>query len=166
MKKLSLKKIWLILTTLIFCLIFLPKNVYADESDLEVDVFNILPELNDKEIDEVNKSIAEIWQTWWNVWQEYNKAASGLSTSQQISSWIMNRDTLMNYIVFVVQFLSQLWLVVWTVFIIYAWYKYMVSVFWWGNASKSAITNAIIWVIIVIFSYAIMRILTSLVWLT
>jgi hypothetical protein len=155
-------KIWTSSAFMILCICFIP-NTYAQNNNLAVDWFNILPELTETGISKVNESIDAIWRTGKNVWNEYNRVASWLSTSQQIASWIMNRDTIMNYLVFIVQFLSQLWLVVWFGFIMYAWYKYMLSVFSWWKTPSSAIKNAIIWIIIVIFSYAIMKTLTSII---
>jgi hypothetical protein len=125
-----------------------------------------MPKLEPEEIEEINTKIKEIWSEGWKVWENYNKNASGMSTSKQIASWIMNRDTIMNYIVFIIKFLSQLWLLVWAWFIMYAWYKYMLTAFGQWKDANSTLKNAIIWVIIVIFSYAIMKILTSIIWLT
>lgn len=165
MKKFLSKNIWLILIILIFGIFLLPNNIYA-QNDLEVDGFNIMPELDEDEMANVNNQIEIVWSKWWEVWNNYNKAASEMKTSEQLASWIMNRDTIMNYLIFFVQFLSQIWLVVWTVFIMYAGYKYMLSAFGKGGVSSKIIINAIIWVLIIIFSYAIMRILTSIIWLT
>lgn len=162
------KRIWII--TLIFAtaLAFITTIVTADNNDLEVDWFEIMPKLDDAQIDDVNEQIGKVWSRWWHVRETYNSIADSpnFSTSEQIASWIMNRNTIMNYIVFVVQFLSQLWLLVWAWFIMYAGYKYMLSVFGWWKTASSTLKNAIIWVIIVIFSYAIMKVLTSIVWLT
>lgn len=159
-------KFWINILIITCCTLLFTNNIYAQSNDLEVDWFNILPELTEEDISDINNKIKTIWNTWWRVWEAYNNAASGMSTAKQISSWIMNWDTIMNYLVFIVKFLSQLWLVVGTWFIMYAWYKYMLSVFEWWKTPSETIKNAIIWVIIVIFSYAIMRILTSIIWLT
>jgi len=145
------------------CIILFPNNVHAQD-DLEW--FNILPELSDEAIDDINEQIYKIWYEWGHVWENYNDTASKIETSKQVASWIMNWNTIMNYLVFIVKFLSQLWLVVWFWFIMYAWYKYMLSVFEWGKTPTSTIKNAIIWIIIVIFSYAIMRTLTSIIWIS
>ncbi len=166
-----MKKILIIWTTIIsiftMALVFFPTVTIADSNELDVNWFDIMPKLTPEEMTDVNKKIEEIWEVPWHVREKYNKyASSGMSTSQQLASWIMNRDTIMNYIVFIVKFLSQLWLLVWAWFIMYAWYKYMISVFNWWKTTNSTLKNAIIWVIIVIFSYAIMRILTSIIWLT
>lgn len=161
-----LKKIWIIITFAVITTTNIPCHTFAAEEDIEVDWFNIIPEIEDTT--DINKHIKEIWESWWNVRKKYNEVASSadFSTSEQISSWIMNWDTIMNYLVFIVQFLSQLGLVVWAVFIMIAWYKYAVSLFQWWKVPSSTVKNAIIGIFIVIFSYAIMRILTSFIWLT
>ena len=170
MWKKTFKKMLIITTFIIFGTIFLPNNIHAADWKLDVNGFNIMPEL-EKDISELNTDIQDIWSVWWHVWDTYNKAADAMwqagRTDKQIASWIMNWDTIMNYLVFIVQFLSQLWLVVWALFIMYAGYKYITSVlFQWKWADKTIISNAIIWILVVIFSYAIMKILTSLVWLS
>ena len=156
--------IWILAFAIAF--VFMPAITNADNEELEVDWFDIMPRLKPEEVADVNQKIKEIWSEGWKVWENYNKNASWMTTSQQIASWIMTRNTILNYIVFIVKFLSQLWLLVWAWFIMFAWYKYMVSLFTWGKAPSSTLKNAIIWIIIVIFSYAIMRILTSIIWLT
>jgi hypothetical protein len=156
--------IWILAFAMAF--VFMPATINADNEELEVDWFDIMPRLKPEEVADVNQKIKEIWSEGWKVWENYNKNASWMTTSQQIASWIMTRNTILNYIVFIVKFLSQLWLLVWAWFIMFAWYKYMVSLFTWGKAPSSTLKNAIIWIIIVIFSYAIMRILTSIIWLT
>ena len=166
MKKHILKKIWIMTLIGRFSFVILPYKVNWAGEGIEVNWFDIIPELKQDEISEVDTQITTIWSEWWTVWKKYNQAASWLSTSQQVASWIMNWDTIMNYLVFIVQFLSQLGLVVWAGFIIYAWYKYMSSSFSGGKVPSSTVTNAIIWILIVIFSYAIMKILTSFIWLS
>lgn len=155
-----------------FSIFYIPVNAQwavpspEGKNDLEVDWFNILPELDDSQIQTIDKKIEEIGKKWWEVTKYYNQTADELDTSEQIASWIMNRNTIIDYLKYLVKFLSQLGLVVWTGFIMYAWYKYMVSVFNGWKLPKETIKNAIIWVIIVVFSYAIMKTLTSLVWIT
>ena len=165
MKKIKLKKIWITIILWLLSIIYIPNNIFAEDlNDLDIDWFYIIKEVED--IDKLDVAIKNIWSTWWKVWETYNATASGLKTSEQIATWIMNWDTLMNYLVYIVQFTSQLWLVVWGWFIMYAWYKYMFSVFNWSQPPSSTVKNAIIWVIIVIFSYAIMKTLTSLIWIS
>lgn len=154
------------LLAIVTSFIFFPVITNANNEKLDVDGFEIMPKLESEEVTKINNAIKEIWSEGWKVWENYNKNASGMTTTEQVTSGIMTRDTIMNYLIFVVQFLSQLWLLVWAWFIMFAWYKYMLSVFNWWKTPSSTIKNAIIWVIIVIFSYAIMRILTSIIWLT
>ncbi len=159
--------IWIIKILVIdMAVTIFPLVTSANDDELDVEGFEIMPKLEPEEIEEINTKIKEIWSEGWKVWENYNKNASGMSTSKQIASWIMNRDTIMNYIVFIIKFLSQLWLLVWAWFIMYAWYKYMLTAFGQWKDANSTLKNAIIWVIIVIFSYAIMKILTSIIWLT
>ena len=162
MKKMFHWIIWAF-TVLIFCWFLLPINSYADDMDVE---FSILPALEEENIETINQKIDDIWKEWWKVNEKYVKAASGLKLQEQLNSWIMNWNTILDYLAYIVKFLSQLWLVVWVVFIMFAWYKYMTSVFTWWKPSSNMVKNAIIWVIIVIFSYTIMKTLTSIIWLS
>ena len=160
----NLIKVWLLVTINIFSLSLNINTIHAQDNDLKVDGFQIMPKLTESQASKANETIKSIWSEWWKVRNNYNSKANGLKTSEQIATWIMNWDTIMNYLVFIVQFLSQLWLFVWTGFIMYAWYKYMLSVFGSGKwATSEPIKNAIIWVIIVIFSYAILKTFTSII---
>ena len=165
MKKQTIKKIWIMLMFSIFCFI-LTLTANAADSNLEVKWLNIMPELNSDQVSKINTAIDEIWKKWWEVMWKYYEESKKLKTDEQVAWWIMNWDTIMNYLVFIVQFLSQLWLVVWALFIMVAWYKYIVSLFNWWRVPSSTVKNAIIWILIVIFSYAIMKILTSFIWLS
>lgn len=159
--------IWIIKVLVVaIAFIIFPTITNANDEEPDVEGFEIMPKLTWWQIDKVNQAISGISSAAWEVRNRYNEEAKNLKTSEQIASWIMNRNTIMNYLVFVVKFLSQLWLLVWAWFIMYAWYKYMLSVFSWWKTPSSTLKNAIIWVIIVIFSYAIMKILTSIIWLT
>ena len=161
-----MKTFWKIIVMSFLSIFIVPSNVLANQSqDLDPIDFSIVPELKPEEVTKINTKIDRIWSEWWQVWKHYTDEADQLTTSQQVASWIMNWDTIMNYLVFVVQFLSQLWLAVGVLFIMYAWYKYMSSVFnWWKlNNANDTVKNAIIWVIIVVFSYAILKTLTSLI---
>lgn len=165
MKRKIIKKIWIFIALSIFSFFILPNITNAGDDEIPIDGFNIIPELESWEVEEIWKNVEEIWKNPWKVWDKYNEIAASddFTTSQQLSSWIMNRDTILNYLTFIIKFLSQLWLLVWTIFIMIAWYKYVVSLFNWWKVPSESVKNAIIWIIIVIFSYAIMRILTSFV---
>lgn len=137
-------------------------SVKADNT--EIQGYTILPEIDASEASQLTEVVSWVWAEWWKVMEIYTKQADARSwdIEKQLATWIMTRDTLINYLVYVVKFLSQLWLAVWAWFIIYAWYTYMLSVFNWWKAKPEVIKNAIIWVIIVIFSYAIMKTLTAI----
>lgn len=115
---------------------------------------------SDKVAEEAVKEVSNA--SAWSLWSKYNEKAKELDDNigAQIASGIMTWDTLLNYIIYLVRFLSQAGLVVWAMSIIYWWYKYWMQVFW-GDASwwKNAVKSAIIWVLIIIFSYWIMKIL-------
>ena len=128
----------------------------------------IMQDLTESEVAEAKKAIEEIWDEPWNVMNKYRDIADRWNGRlwMQMLTWIMNWNTIPNYLVFVVQFLSDLWLVVGVLFIMYAWYKYMISVINGWKVPNETVKNAIIWVIIVIFSYAILKTLTSLIWIS
>lgn len=156
-----------IVSVISLSLVFIsPVFAAGDDSDLEVDGFNIIPALKDGQIDKAEKAIQNVWQTWWKVLDTYNQEAKNLTTSEQIATWIMNWDTIINYLIFVVQFMSQLWITIGVIFIIYAWYQYMLSVFKGWKAPSDMVKNAIIGVIIVIFSFAILKTFTSFIWIS
>ena len=157
MFKKFIKKIWLFLYT--FWLFSYNFCVKAEELSLS-------NKLADDQVEKVNRRIKFIWSESWKVSDNMYIAHKNLTFRERWAAWILEVDDIMNYLVIVIQFLSQLWLVVWTIFIMFAWYKYIVSVFNWWKAASSTLKNAIIWVIIVIFSYAIMKIFTSFIWLS
>lgn len=163
MKRKIIKKIWIFIALSIFSFFILPNITNAGDDEIPIDGFNIIPELESWEIEDMWKKVEDIWKTPWKVQDIYKETAAWLSTKEQLATWIMNRDTILNYLTFIIKFLSQLWLLVWTIFIMIAWYKYVVSLFNWWKVPSESVKNAIIWIIIVIFSYAIMRILTSFV---
>lgn len=100
----------------------------------------------------------------WHVWDVYNKTLSGeyggkRSLADQLSSGIMDWGTILDYFVHFIRYLSQLGIFVGACFIVYAWYIYATAVFGDGKVEKgkTAIKNAIFWVVIITFSYAIMK---------
>ena len=146
---------------ILLVIIFLTFSLYT-----QADNFNITKGLTDNETSKVNRRIKIISWDPWNVSSNIHKAHEDLNLFERLASWILEIEDIMDYLVLVVKFLSQLWLIVWMIFIMYAWYQYIISVFNWWKAPSNTVKNAIIWVIIVIFSYAIMRFLTSIIWLT
>ncbi len=162
MKKFSTK---ILLSALILWL-FLCPHFHANADNLDVDWLAIAKKLTTWQVEHTNRRIKLLWSNPGHFWEDYHKAHADLSFRERIFWWIIEIDDIMNYMVFVVKFLGQLWILVWMFFIMFAWYKYMLSVFNWWKTPASTLKNAIIWVIIVIFSYAIMKILTSIIWLT
>jgi hypothetical protein len=158
MTKKLFKRIWLLLWRL--CLLLPIFFVKADEN------LSVIDKVTDEEANHINQRIKFISATPWKVRINIHNAHEDLSFSERWAGWILEIDDIMNYMVQIIQFLSQLGLVVWTIFIMYAGYKYMFSAFGKGGVSSKIIVNAIVWVLIIIFSYAIMRILTSVIWLT
>lgn len=105
----------------------------------------------------------------WTVWQRYNDQATKYSNNTTVdvgacfATGIFSWDCINDYIVYIIRFLSQVWLVIGAMMIIWSGYKYASAVFTWSwSPNTDNIKNAIIWVVIIIFSYAIIRILSSM----
>ncbi len=125
--------------------------------------YEVVPEAEDSS--KVQGAVNDVGSKWGSVREKYNQQADKMEgeIGNQMASGIMTRDTLLDYVVYLVRFLSQIGIVIGVVMIIYAGYLYATSVFNPSGISKgkSAITNAIIGVLVVAFSYAIMKLLTS-----
>jgi len=106
----------------------------------------------------------EVWSRAWKVWENYNTLSQNTDVWASFSTWIFSWDTIFYFLKHIAKVLSEIWLVVWAAMIIYAWYKYASGVFTWDASKwwKDAIKWAIYWLLIVIFSYAIMKILLSM----
>ncbi|HCB52035.1 TPA: hypothetical protein DEP21_05755 [Patescibacteria group bacterium] len=80
-----------------------------------------------------------------------------------MASGIFTWSTLLDYLVYLIRFMSQAGLFVGACFIIYAGYIYASHVFTGKSVSdgNKAITNAIVGVVIITFSYAIMKAVTA-----
>lgn len=122
----------------------------------------IVPKADNKAVVDAVDAISD-WG-WGNVRDNYDAQAKKLEwkVGEQLSSGIMTRSTLLDYLVYVIQFLSEAGLLIWAMMIIYAGYMYASSIFGWAaDKGKKAITNAILGVLVIVFSYAIMKIITS-----
>lgn len=112
--------------------------------------------------------VDKVWEKWWEVMDRYNKQAEIMDWDiwAQFATWIMTWDTIMNYIKYLVDFLSKLAFVVSALMIIYAWYLYAMQVFKndWSTKWKSAIINSLLWLSLVIFSFAILSVLIKMFW--
>ena len=158
-----LKKIMLFC---IFLSFLLNSFVFAANDDND-DAWTLIP---DAKLDNNSTNWAEyVWQEPWKVWDNYNNIARNLKEKDvwlSFASGIFSWDTIFYFLKHIVKVLSEIWLVVWALMIIYAGYKYATGVFTWDASKwwKDAVKWAIYWVLIVIFSYAIMKILLSMFW--
>jgi hypothetical protein len=83
-----------------------------------------------------------------------------------LSSGVVTRDTLLCLIVRLVKFITNMALVVGSAMIIYAGYLYVVAAISGGSVddtskAQEAVKDAMIGVVIVVFSYALQRIVTQ-----
>jgi len=136
-------------------------SVFAWNAD---DPFVLIPEA--EKSDEAKEYSGKLWDKDHSshFFEKYNTYAENLweggDIGSQFASGIMNWDTILTLLWRVVTFLANGALVVGAAMIIYAWYLYVASVFTGDYTSKAneAIKRAVIGIIIVIFSYAIIRI--------
>lgn len=132
------------------------------------DPFQIIPEAKD---DEFWKKVQELWQPdpENNFWNRYNEHGDAYTQDKdlwaQLASWIVTWDTILLLLVRVVKFIANAWLVVGSAMVIYAWYLYVTAVYTWMESNtwkaKEAIKDAVIGIVIIIFSYAIQRVITQ-----
>ncbi len=146
---------WLITSIVISTNILSGIRVFAQNpTDLE-----IVPKVDEWTLWSINTDIQK--SDGEHVRDTYNKKVESLSTAEQIASGVMDRDTILDYGVYILRFLSQAGLLVGALMFIYTGYQYIMSVInWSGEPSKKYIQQAIYGILVIIFSYAIMRILT------
>ncbi len=148
--------IWSFFTILIGFNILLPVLAQTNND------FEIIPQ--SESWTQVTQAVTAVGSSGGHVRDIYNQKAKTMEgqVGNQLASGIMTRDTLLDYVVYFVRFLSQIGLVIGGIMIIYAGYAYATEIFGgkagWGT---TAITNAIIGVLVIAFSYAIMKLLTS-----
>ncbi len=151
---------WLIAWVMISTYILSGISVLAQNEQPNPVKLEIVPEVEQSELWKINTAIQN-WGDSRHVWDIYNDQASWLNTAEQIASGVMDRDTILDYGVYILRFLSQAGLLVGALMFIYTGYQYIMSVITGdGDPSKDLITHAIYGILIIIFSYAIMRILT------
>lgn len=97
----------------------------------------------------------------WKVWQTYRDVVENdnLSLWDQLASGIMSRDTILDYCVYLAKFLWEVALLIWAVAIIFLWYKRIVKNIIWE--APKWLTLIVIWLLIIIFSYAIIKLIWS-----
>ena len=109
---------------------------------------------------QVKQDVTDISSQGGHVRDNYNATlAKDRSLSDKLASGVMDWSTILDYFARFVNYLSQLGIFIWACFIVYAGYVYATAVFgsWKVENGKTAIKNAILWVIIITFSYAIMK---------
>lgn len=79
-----------------------------------------------------------------------------MSMPDQINSWIMSWDTILDYCVYLVKFLWEVALLTWAVAIIFLWYKRITKNIFMDTPP---FLKVIIWILVVIAAYVIVRIL-------
>lgn len=110
----------------------------------------------------------EIGKNPGKVLETYNNKADDLAQKGDLGSafatGIFNRNLILLYIAYLVQFLSQLGILIWGIMVVYAGYLYAGTIFgfWDVKWAKSAIEQAIKGILVISFSYAILKILTSM----
>lgn len=142
----------------LFTLNILSDFTFAQEN------FEIIDKANNPSA--VVEDVGTVWSEWWKVWENYDKIAQECTSEDclwdELASGIMTWNTLLRYAVKLVRRLSQAWLLIGAIMIVYAWYLYATEVFAWKSGEwNKAIKNAIIWVLVISFSYAIMKLITS-----
>lgn len=145
---------------------FLSSATFASLANTRNDL-HIIPESQSSN-QELDQKVKEIAKKPGQVIEIYNQQAEDLSKKWDLGSafatWIFNRDLILLYIAYLVQFLSQLGMLIWWVMVVYAGYLYAGTIFNFGDVpwAKKAITQAIQGILVITFSYAILKILTSM----
>jgi TRAP-type C4-dicarboxylate transport system permease small subunit len=133
--------------------------VFADENDVQ---FEIIPAVEPSDLQNINTTILDSDEDIRDI---YNQQADTLGaqdggTALQVTSGVMNRDTIINYAIMVLRFLSQLGLLIGWLMIVYTGWKYIMAVISGDSPpSSDLIMNAIKGILVIIFSFAILRIL-------
>lgn len=149
------KLLFWLLTSIIISTDILSGMIVFAQSNIE-----IAPKVDQSKLWEINSKIQDPNDSR-HVRDIYDDQASGLNTAEQIASGVMTWNTILDYGVLLLKFLSQAGMLVWALMFIWTWYQYIMSVITWDWAPwNKNIKQAIYGILIIIFSYAIMRILT------
>ena len=160
-----MKKFLILIVTVCMSTMIVPFSFAADSLEIIPEAKN--PNELGKQVDCV--SWIGTWCGSWTVRDRYNNQAKNYDrgtngrpdTGASFATWIFSWETIIEYIVYIIKFISQIWLLVWVVMIIYAGYKYATAVFSGKTPSPDIIKDAIMWVLVVIFAYAIIKALTA-----
>lgn len=124
--------------------------------------FELIPAPKKPYADTVDK----LTKPWVEFREEYNKAGDGYNRGKRdlgaaMGSGIITWDTILTLLTQIIKFVANASLVIGAAMFIYAGYLYVTAVYMWeAQTSKAneAIKDAVIGVVLVIFSYAIQRI--------
>jgi len=154
-----LKKVLIIVS---FLLITIFVNFSFAEDD---DTWTLIPK-SDKQSSEIEKIVTEVGSGAGSVWENYKEKSENIDPGTAFATWVFSWDTIFAFLKHIAKLLSEMWLVIGAGMIIYAGYKYASWVFTWDASKwwKDAIKWAIYGLLIVIFSYAIMRLLLAMFW--
>ncbi len=134
--------------------------------------FEVIPEANSKNLGGEVDCVA--WTTTTGcatkgktVRDRYNNQSKIYDNARKPDLWasfatgIFSRNSVLEYIIYIVKFISEIGLVIGAGMIIYAGYKYASAVFSGKSPSFSMVKDAIIGVLVIIFSYAIIKALSA-----
>lgn len=126
---------------------------------LAADDIAIIPEWNTSWNTTIAAEKVKEVSSWGNVWKIYRRIVDeeDMSVWDQLASGIMNRDTILNYCVYIAKFLWEIALLAWAVAIIFLWYKKITKNIFWDTPKW--ILLVIIWLLIIIFAYAIIKLI-------
>lgn len=101
--------------------------------------------------------VSQVAVPWQVIQEQKNLIKNWISMSDQFASWIFGWDTILDYCVYLIQFLWEVALLVWAVAIIYLWYKRITKNLFWE--APKGLTMVVIWLLVVIFAYVIVKLI-------
>ncbi len=163
-----MKRLLIALLIPFLMMIFIPSTVFATGAETKDEPFELIPKTKDTKRQEdvvklQKKSNEDFWEQYNDIAKWYVKDKDKEWLWKMLASWIVTRDTILLLLTSVIRFVSNAALVFGSAMFIYAWYLYISSAIAWDSTWKAneAMKNAVIWVVIVIFSYAIQRIVVE-----
>jgi len=114
-------------------------------------------------------TVDKLTKPWVKFWEEYNKEGDEFNKGERdlgaaMGSGIITWDTILTLLTQIIKFIANTSMVIGAAMFIYAWYLYVTAVYSWeGQTSKAneAIKDAVIGIVLVIFSYAIQKIVVQ-----
>lgn len=135
--------------------------------DYRATSFELIPKVDDSVITSTYSGLTSS-DTRHKFWDTYNEKANdfGAGTTdglaKQLATGVMNWDTIIAYASVIIEFISNLWLVVGAGFIIFSGYQYAMSAFGGKEDNGWAIKNAFIGIAVISMSYGIFRLLARI----